>query len=240
MKKITHLFIYKTEKDGVFDNVNSYNELNETIKKYGKEQSKLQETEELKKGVYNDTTGDLFEIYTQFFGNRYGETPLLNIKNVIDTSDEPFTAGYDFTFTSLFDKPGQIQSKWRSNPIKQFKLKDLATNDSIAAACDIEKNDNILFTNLDDTENLFHFSYTYARKKRRVIGRNAQEEFILRDPKFWNDFSNPNLIPPSPANKSINLIFFISIAFLSYIQLVVRLLLTIGFHNFEFQFSHNQ
>jgi len=189
MKPITHLFIYQTEKDGVFDNVNSYKELNETIKNYGKEQSKLQkEIEELKKGVYNNTTGDLFEIYTLFFSNRYGETPLLNIKNVKDTSDDPFTAGYDFTFTSLSDKPGQIQSKWRSNPAKQFKLNDLATNDSIAAACDIEKNDNILFTNLDDTENLFHFSYEYARKKRRVIGRNAQEEFILRDPKFWDDF----------------------------------------------------
>jgi hypothetical protein len=33
--KITHLSVFQISKDGVFDNVNSYRELNEFIKLYG-------------------------------------------------------------------------------------------------------------------------------------------------------------------------------------------------------------
>lgn len=33
--KITHLSVYQISKDGVFDNVNSYSEMNEQIKLYG-------------------------------------------------------------------------------------------------------------------------------------------------------------------------------------------------------------
>ncbi len=33
--RLTHLSIYQISKDGVFDNVNSYKELNGSIKKYG-------------------------------------------------------------------------------------------------------------------------------------------------------------------------------------------------------------
>ena len=31
MKKITHLSVYKIEKDNVFDNVNSYSDMNDSI-----------------------------------------------------------------------------------------------------------------------------------------------------------------------------------------------------------------
>ena len=134
MDKITHLSIYQIFKDRVFDNVNSYSEMNESIKKYGEQVS----------DDYNNRVGMSFEIFTQFFCSRYGNTPLLGIKNVIDTSDDPFTTGYDFTFKSLYDLNGQIQSKWRSNPTHQFTLGELATNSAMASDMDIVKDNNIL------------------------------------------------------------------------------------------------
>jgi superfamily II DNA or RNA helicase len=176
--KITHLSVFQISKDGVFDNVNSYRELNESIKLYGESQPE----------EYNNLVGDAFEIFTQFFCLKYGDTPLIGIKNIQDTSDDPFTTGYDFTFIDFKDKNGQIQSKWRSNPKHQFTLVELATNSAIAADMNIEADNNILFTNLEDTEDLFHYTYKTARNRRRVFGRNAQEDFILRDPKFWDEF----------------------------------------------------
>lgn len=180
--KITHRSIYQVFKDDVFKNVNSYRELNDEIKKYGESLGSPGSN------PYNDSVCMCFEIFTQFFCMKYGETPLIGIKNVMDTSDDAFNQGYDFTFESLSGKNGQIQSKWRSNTSHQFTLGDLATNSAIASDMDIEKDNNILFTNLDDTDNLFHYSYKTARNKRRVFGRNSQEELIKRDPNFWNDF----------------------------------------------------
>lgn len=176
--RITHQSIYQISKDKVFENVNSYSEMNKSIKKYG----------EFIPEDYNNRVGMAFEIFTQYFCMRYNNIPLLGIKDIIDTSDDPFTAGYDFTFTDFYGKPGQIQSKWRGNDLHRFTLTELGTNSSIAADYDISKDNNILFINFDDTENLFHYDYKTARNKRRVIGRNAQEEYILRDPKFWSDF----------------------------------------------------
>lgn len=178
MMKITHLSVFQISKDGVFDNVNSYRELNEAIKLYGESQPE----------EYNNLVGSAFEIFTQFFCLKYGDTPLIGIKNIQDTSDDSFTTGYDFTFIDFNGKNGQIQSKWRSNPKHQFTLSELATNSAIAADMDIEGDNNILFTNLEDSEGLFHYTYKTARNRRRVFGRNSQEELILRDPKFWDEF----------------------------------------------------
>ena len=175
---IKHLSIYKIAKELVFNGVNSYKEMNDAIKAYGN----------LDQYDYNNRVGEAFEIFTEFFCSKYGDTPLLGIKNVLDTSSDSFNAGYDFTFIDLSDKPGQIQSKWKSDPTHEFTLAELATNSAIASDMDIEKNNNVLFINFDDSDKLFHYSYKTARNKRRVIGRNAQEEFILRDPKFWDDF----------------------------------------------------
>jgi len=180
--KITHLSIYQISDEQVFDNVNSYKELNDAIKTFGEFGGNPGSDE------YNTRVGNAFEIFTQFFCLKYGDTPLIGIKNITDTSDDAFTVGYDFTYNSFYDKPGQIQSKWRSNPSHQFTIGELATNSAIASDNDIEKDNNILFTNLDDTDDLFHYSYKTARNKRRVFGRNSQEELINRDPNFWNDF----------------------------------------------------
>ena len=180
--KITHESIHRISKRDVFKNVNSYQELNDEIKKYGMSQGSPGS------GPYNDSVGECFEIFTQFFCMEYGETPLIGIKNVIDTSDDPYNPGYDFKFTSICGELGLIQSKWRNNPTHKFTITDLATNGQMAYDLDIKKDNNILFTNLDDTSNLFDYRYETARNKRRVFGRNSQEELIKRDPNFWNNF----------------------------------------------------
>jgi superfamily II DNA or RNA helicase len=182
MKNITHLSIFKIENDKVFENVNSYKELNDSIKKYGLSVGDKQSDE------YRDSTGMAFEIFTQFFCIKYGDNPLLGIRDVNDTSDDPFNEGFDFTYTDYSEKPGQIQSKWRSNPTYQFKIGELATNGEMARNLDIDRDNNILFINFDDSEELFNYKYVSARNARRVIGRDTQEEFIRRDPKFWKEF----------------------------------------------------
>lgn len=191
--KITHQSIYKISEDKVFDNVNSYKELNESIRKYGESLGSPGSD------IYNHAVGPCFEIYTLFFCLKYGNHPLLGIKNIQDTSDDPFNEGFDFTFVDFNDNPGQIQSKWRSNPSYQFSIGDLATNGEMARNLNIEKDNNILFINFDDSDNLFHYRYTTARNARRVFDRRSQEESILRDPEFWNDFRN--CIKESVKNK---------------------------------------
>jgi hypothetical protein len=74
--KITHLSIFQISKDGVFDNVNSYKELNDHIKKYGESKDNPGADE------YNNSVGASFEIFTQFFCLKYGDTPLIGIKNI--------------------------------------------------------------------------------------------------------------------------------------------------------------
>jgi superfamily II DNA or RNA helicase len=182
IKIITHQSVYKIHKDKVFENVNSYEEMNNAIKRYG-ESLGSHDSEEYRNGV-----GMSFEIFTQYFCIRYNESPILGIKDIRDTSDNPFTMGYDFTYTSLFENAGQIQSKWRGNPRHQFTIGELAINSAIASDMGIEKDNNILFINIDDRDDLFHYQYTTARNKRRVIGRDTQEYWIERDPRFWDDF----------------------------------------------------
>lgn len=181
--KITHLSTYKVHDNKVFDNVNSYKDLNDQIKAYGRSGSDGPNDDN-----YRIRTGEAFEIFTQFFCMKYGSTPLLGINKVVDTSDDPFNEGFDFTFTDMDGQIGQIQSKWRSDPTHQFTIGDLATNGEMARNLNIGSNNNILFINIDDTQDLFHYRYTSARNARRIVGRNAQEEFILRDPNFWNEF----------------------------------------------------
>ena len=60
MKNITHLSVYKIDKDNVFENINSYSEMNEELKKYGEKEP----TE------YNDRVGMSIEKFTQFFCTR--------------------------------------------------------------------------------------------------------------------------------------------------------------------------
>ncbi len=182
--KITHLGVYQIFKDKVFDNVNSCDQMNKTIAKYGGNPKTEQEHIE-----YGKKIGIAFEIYTQFFYIRYNNDPSLGVKDIKDTSENPFNPGYDFTHTSLYDKRGHVQAKWRENPLHQFTAHDMGTNGDAAYSLGVLKDDNILFINFDDNEELFHYDFPYARNGRRVIGRKTQEEeYIRNNPKFWDEF----------------------------------------------------
>ena len=186
LKKITHLAVYQIYKDRLFDNVNSYEEMNRVINKYGG----ANKTEE-EKIKHNNNAGYAFEVFTQFFFIRYNAYPELGVKDIQDTSDLPMNPGFDFIHKNLYNKRGHIQSKWRSNPSHQFTAFDMGTNGDAAYGYDVEPTDNILFINFDDNEDLFHYDYKHPRKCRRVIGRKTQEEtYIIHDPNFWNDFRN--------------------------------------------------
>ena len=187
MRKIKHNAVHEIQRLNIFENINSYSDMNNVI-------SKIKD---------KNLKGDIFEIFTNYFFIYFDNNPMLGVKNIVDTSDDQYNEGFDFTFTSLHDKPGQIQSKWKSNPTHQFTMVELATNDSCAHGDNISKNNNILFINFDDTEKLFHYRYVHARKIRRVFDRKYQESYILRDPMFWDKIrecidisTKPNFIEP--------------------------------------------
>lgn len=94
--KITHLSVYRINENKVFENVNSYKELNDSIKSYG-----MSSGDNIGSENYNLKVGEAFEVFNQFFCIKYGSTPLLGIGKVVDTSDSPFNEGFDFTFTDL-------------------------------------------------------------------------------------------------------------------------------------------
>jgi superfamily II DNA or RNA helicase len=184
MKKITHIGVYQIYKDRLFDNVNSYDEMNKAIKKYG---GVIKTEADTKK--YTDNTGRAWEIFNMYFILRYLNIPKLGITNIKDTSDHPFNPGYDFNFTDFSGKRGHIQSKWRDNPLHEFGRQDMSSNCQAAYLNNVSRDNNILFINFDDNVNLFHYEYTEARTAHRVFGRKTQEEdYILHDPKFWDDF----------------------------------------------------
>lgn len=179
-KSITHLSIYKIDKFEVFETVDSYDKMNQAIFSFGEDENKPL--------TYEKRVGEAFEIYTQFFCNRYGETPLLGIFEVTDTSDDAFTRGYDFLFKSIGGRLGQLQSKCRKNPVYSFNSGELSTMGDVARSYNIDNDKSILFINFDDHDKLFDYKYKNARVGRRICDRKMQEAYILRDPEFWNDF----------------------------------------------------
>ena len=172
---IKHIAIYEISRLGIFDNINSYSDMNKII-------SKIKD---------KNLKGDIFEIYTNYFFIHFNNNPMIGVKDIVDTSDDKYNIGFDFTYTSLNNKPGQIQSKWKANPLHQFKSTELATNDQeyldLVLNHGATKENNILFINFDEHEKLFHHRYN-GRNKRRIFDRKYQESFILRDISFWNKF----------------------------------------------------
>jgi len=181
--KITHLGIYQIYKDNLFANVNSYSQMNTAIEKYGGSRKT-----EVEQNQYFHKTGMAFEIFNQYFFIRYNGYPNLGVTNIKDTSDNPYNPGFDFSYTDLNNKFGLIQSKWRSNPLYQFELGSLSTAGEAAMSFGVIATNNILFINFDDREDLFHFKYKNARNNFRIIDRKTQENLIIHDPNFWNDF----------------------------------------------------
>lgn len=184
--KITHQHRFSINENHVFNDVSSYDELDVAIKQYGISQNSNTTSEEYRRAV-----GAAFEVFNQFFCLKYGSTPLLNINKITDTSLDPFNEGYDFSFSSLDENSGMLQTKWKSDSHHKFTRKELGTFSSVLRDEGITPNNSILFTNIrhapsKDKGSLFHFGWdSKAQKQMRVVDRTAQEEFILRDSSFW-------------------------------------------------------
>ncbi len=173
--------------ENVFDHVNSYDDLIEKIVEYGKENV----------SEYNDRVGMAFEVYTEYFFNRYvsDNNPFLNIKEIFDTSSNPYTKGYDFTYHTSDNQIGAIQSKFRKSDDAKLSYDEI---NSFRVQCEDEleikdPNRAILFTNLyhdgSELHDVFHYTISEKTKnKMRVFSRKEQTDFIDRDPNFWNDF----------------------------------------------------
>lgn len=198
--KITHKSVYNIYIENVFENVNSYTEMNNAIVKYGGKDTNSEK--------YRKRTGSSFEVFNQFWMLKFGKQADIGVDNIIDTSYDEFNEGYDFSFVDNVGLPGIIQTKWRNyeaavyNNISKYKLdcvfkaNDMRTNDqkfgdlrlSLLDSSNKQLNSrhNILFINFDENEKLF--SFDYEKRPRYVIDRKKQEFYIKSDPNFWQDF----------------------------------------------------
>lgn len=187
MMLLTHHQRFIVHSDGVFNDVNSYEELNLALRTYGHSKG-IQGSQE-----YNDATGAALEIFCEYFYRRYETNPKIGVSYIEDTSADKFQTGYDFRFLSFAGKQGRIQTKFRGNTEHKFTRDELGTFVSILYEEEIQPQNAILFTNLLDVPSeqngsVFHFSYENgARKSLRVHDQRYQQDFILVDPDFWKD-----------------------------------------------------
>ena len=86
MVKLTHIFAPILYKDMVFDNVNSYTELDNAILRYGGKDSKSED--------YRQKTAMAFEVYNQYFVEKFGYNMDLDICDIIDMSASKFNSRY--------------------------------------------------------------------------------------------------------------------------------------------------
>lgn len=188
---IEHLSVLKVAKAGVFDQVNSYEEMVASVLAHGGDPG---EPDSPEREAYSDRVGEAFEVYTEFFFIEYGTpaNPGLGVLEVKHTSQNKFQAGYDFTGRSFSGDAILIQSKFRGNPTHKFTRTELANFVSVADEEGVESGNRVLFTNLDhdvsdDSPGVFLPSYKGGLRQMRVLGRGQQEGLILRDPSFWGD-----------------------------------------------------
>jgi len=197
MNKLQHLSTKRVAESGIFNDLTSYDELVTRISKFGKTLSEPGEE------GYNDFVGAAFEVFAEFFCQRYGTeaNPLLGIKHIADTSRNKFQVGYDFTYESFEGDACMLQVKFKSSPLARLSRSDLGTFVSIADEFDVSKKHRILFTCLDERVEGGVFAPGYdGFKQMRVIGRSIQEDMIIRDPNFWRDLAftvNQALVAPS-------------------------------------------
>jgi superfamily II DNA or RNA helicase len=195
--KLQHLSTKRVAESGIFNDLASYDDLIGKIARHGKMLSEPGEE------GYNDFVGGAFEVYAEFFCQRYGTSanPLLGIKHIEDTSRNKFQVGYDFTYESFEGDACMLQVKYKSSPLARLSRSDLGTFVSIADEFDVTKKHRILFTCLDEQVEGGVFAPGYdGFKQMRVIGRSIQEDMIDRDPNFWRDLAftvNQALIAPS-------------------------------------------
>jgi len=86
---ISHQSRFDIHDSQVFYNVNSYEEMNVAILQHGLQRGDKGSDE------YNTFVGMAFEVFNEYFCSRYSSDPLLGIKNITDTSDDPYNDGFD-------------------------------------------------------------------------------------------------------------------------------------------------
>lgn len=176
---INHIQAYHVANSGLFDNLNSYDDLNKAIAAYGKQG---------KQGSREERLGAAFEVFTEFFLDRFGSNVHTGVYELKGTSSNGFEPGADFRFKDAPGRDGIVQCKYRSNHFHQFKEADLAAAVLEAFRKHVQMPSGlVLFTNLL-TIDPFHFSYPRGKEEFLYFGRSIQESFILRDPLFWTDF----------------------------------------------------
>ena len=181
MIKITHLGVYQIHQDKLFDKVNSYTDLVKAIKKWAKKNPLSEDDEE-----YNNKTGKAYEIFAQFWALTFGHNNAINIKDLIDTSDDKYHRGNDFSYKDLFENPGMIQVKFRNSGNYQFY--NGALDSFIQKARRLDPTNTVLFISIDNHKDLFHYEYEEIRKDIRIIDRKTQEYYINTEPNFWDNF----------------------------------------------------
>lgn len=201
--KLNHLSTQDVFNSKLFDNISSYDELENSIVEYsnlavdrGYEHIEAA-TCKCISCERKSMIGEAFEVYTEFFFRYYKKEVFLGVTNIHDTSREEMRdgksmkEGYDFRYTDLHGKLGHIQSKFRQNKAYKFTKEKFRT---FICETSLEENTNrdtrIWFTNLYNDNNSMFDSFSLSCSKLfRVIGRLKQEEFIKRDPNFWKEFS---------------------------------------------------
>ena len=176
---INHIQAYHVANSGLFDKLNSYDDLNKAIVAYGKNG---------KQGSQEERLGAAFEVFSEFFLARFGTEVHAGVNELKDTSSNKFEVGADFRFKDALGRNGIVQCKYRSNPSYEFRIDELTTAITTARNAVIKMPANlILFTNVNGT-NTFHFTYANHTDQWSVFNRPSQESFILCDPDFWTDF----------------------------------------------------
>ncbi len=177
---LKHLSTLDVAQAGVFEAVSCYDDINKSIRDWGLDGG------EAGSETYNDRVGAAWEVFTEYFFVRYaGHDVHLNVNTVAHTSQNKYERGLDFYVTLMSGKQGLVQSKFRSDPTYRFTRSALASLNDVADELDIEKlTGRIMFYNQNAHDELLDES---NRRRIRVIGRQAIESFIDRDPTFWPD-----------------------------------------------------
>ncbi|MEM2159324.1 MAG: DEAD/DEAH box helicase family protein, partial [Candidatus Nitrosotenuis sp.] len=184
MIKLKHQKVREILNANVFNSISTLDELDKSIAAFGLSKGPSDSQE------YSEAVGAAYEVYCEFFLRNY-QNPLLGIQNVKDTSLNQFNPGFDFSFEDFSGNPGLIQTKWRSNPLYKFTSSDLGTFANKLRKQKILDKNAIIFTNLTHKkykDSIFHSSWAEdADDIYRVIDRIAQNSFIQRDPKFFDE-----------------------------------------------------
>lgn len=193
---ITHLSVGDISRKKVFKEVRCYDDMCKGVLKYPKIKTTYIDPNDVDddtdiKSRSNTMKGNAFEVFTQFFMLYFGFETAIDVYNLKDTSNNEFQRGYDFTHKSKYGKPGHIQVKFKSNSLHSFEYNQLESFFGTAYNHRIKRNQNILFTNLPNTDTLFYCTMKKERAMRsfRLIDRNIQENLIAQHPTFWDDFN---------------------------------------------------